>query len=450
MKLIVLFFLISSVLIGQNIHGTILDAETKEPLENVNIFIEKYNAGTGSNAQGKFNFFLKSSVRKTDTLQFSLLGYVTIRTTILYLKENKNIVFLSKKFENLEEITVTTARKLNSKLKFKKVSSMPTGVYSFGSTLVDDKIYVIGGDVSDIVDTAKKTMDELSKREGMGFNDFIKRSKMNSLWENYSSALQIYNIEENKWSTSDILFRKRAYHEVAYNNNKLYVFGGKSLSNNRKFEYLEDKIEIFNTSTNEIIIDHTNPHQAINFASFVYHDNIIVMGGSIKLRVDGEKVCTDKCHIYNLASGKWYEMPRMTQPKEVNGVMIENKIYLIGGFNGAPLKEIESYDLLTGKWEKEGDLFHGIANPALTYHNEIIYIFSNGIIQTFNLVTKTIEAYHVDLKLKNAQLYCYKQHLYIFGGFEEEDFSKLRSSDSYSIDLKEFSNTEIINSKRMN
>ena len=120
MKLIALFFLISSVLIGQNIHGTILDAETKEPLENVNIFIEKYNAGTGSNAQGKFTVFLKSGVRKTDTLQFSLLGYVTIRTTILYLKENKNITEYRREL-NLNKALSTVSYKSNGNLITEKI-----------------------------------------------------------------------------------------------------------------------------------------------------------------------------------------------------------------------------------------------------------------------------------------------------------------------------------------
>ncbi len=49
-----------------------------------------------------------------------------------------------------------------------------------------------------------------------------------------------------------------------------------------KREYLDDKIEIVDLKTNSIKVDATNPHQAVDFASLVYKNNLIVMGGSIK------------------------------------------------------------------------------------------------------------------------------------------------------------------------
>ena len=49
-----------------------------------------------------------------------------------------------------------------------------------------------------------------------------------------------------------------------------------------KSENLDDKIEILNLNTKQIVIDNTNPHQAVNFEAFSYKDNIIVMGGSVK------------------------------------------------------------------------------------------------------------------------------------------------------------------------
>mgnify|MGYP000867150210 CR=1 FL=1 len=226
-------------------------------------------------------------------------------------------------------------------------------------------------------------------------------------------------------------------------NNKLYVFGGKTLSTNRKREYLDDKIEVFDLKTQQIIIDNTNSHQAINFAAFAYQDNIIVMGGSIKLKNNGEKIYSDKSHLYNITSGYWYELPKMTKAKEVNGIIIKSKTYLIGGFNNYPLTEIESYDLITEKWEKEGDLFYGIENPALTYHNDTIYIFNEDKIMTYNIKTRILNEYKIDLNIKNAQIHYYKNNLYIVGGIIEDYYSKTPSSGLYSINLNEFYKTKI-------
>ena len=72
----------------------------------------------------------------------------------------------------------------------------------------------------------------------------------------------VYDIKTNLWKTSKIKFRKRAYHNLNIYNNTIYVLGGKRVSVNGKFEYLDDKIEVFDTKKATVTIDNTNPHQA--------------------------------------------------------------------------------------------------------------------------------------------------------------------------------------------
>ncbi|NOY47331.1 MAG: galactose oxidase, partial [Chlorobi bacterium] len=234
-----------------------------------------------------------------------------------------------------------------------------------------------------------------------------------------------------------------------YYNNKIYIIGGIRLSTNREFYYLDDKIEVFDLKTQTIIIDNTNPHQATNFASFIYDNNIIVMGGSVKLKNNGKKLFTNKSHIYNLESGYWYQLKDMSEAKEVKGVLIKNKIYLIGGFNIKPLKEIESYNLTTGKWEREGELFSPIAIPALAYHNNFIYIYNNKKICTYNIETKELTEYLIDLPFKSSELYYFDDKLYILGGYFENEYSKTPSRNLYSIHLSEFKKTAINKSKTL-
>ncbi len=56
----------------------------------------------------------------------------------------------------------------------------------------------------------------------------------------------------------------------------------------------------------------------------------------------------------------------MPVAKETKGILVNDKFYLIGGYNGKAPFSIESYNLKTGKWKKEGELFYGISKPALT------------------------------------------------------------------------------------
>jgi len=139
----------------------------------------------------------------------------------------------------------------------------------------------------------------------------------------------------------------------------------------------------------------------------------------------------------------------MSEAKEVKGVLIKNKIYLIGGFNNKPLKEIESFNLTTGKWKKEGELFSPIAIPALAYHNNFIYIYNNEKICTYNIETKELTEYLIDLPYKSSELYYFDDKLYILGGYFENEYSKNPSRNLYSIHLSEFEKTAISKSKKL-
>ena len=446
MKLTLLLFFASLTLLGQNIKGTILDRQTKTPLENVHVFI-KSKRGTTSNENGEFNLNIKIS--KSDTIKFSIIGYSSKKYTLNQLKESNYIVYLSKKIENLNEVIVRSNKQLKAKISYKKLASLRLGLHSFASTLIDSKIYTIGGDASTVIDASRLTLNEMGNNPEAEVGDLLEGLRRNSSWENYSGKSQVYDITNDTWTTPKLKFRQRAHSTLNYANNKLYVIGGKRLSINRKYEYLDEKLEVLDLKNNTIILDDTNPHQAVNFDSFVYNDNIIVMGGSTKLDKDGKKTYTNKSHIYNTSTGYWYELNNMLYAKETKGVLIDNKIYLIGGFNDKPLTEIESYNLSTGQWTKEGELFSGIENPALTYHANTVYIFNDGKILTYNIITNELTEYNISLNLKASELFYYKDKIYLLGGYSEDEFTKTPSTGLYSIDLSEFLNTKIVKHKNL-
>jgi len=137
----------------------------------------------------------------------------------------------------------------------------------------------------------------------------------------------------------------------------------------------------------------------------------------------------------------------MPTAKETNGVLIQNKIYLIGGFNTKPLSTLESFDLLTEKWNTEGELFYGTSNPAIATNNGIIYFFENEKIFTYNTNTKQLKEYLISLPMKASKLYFSDNKLYLLGGYIENYYSKFPSANLYSIDINEFENTKPNRSK---
>ena len=431
---------------GQTIKGTVLDATTDKPLENVTVYFQKARTGTVTDDRGTYLLKLPLKIHPDDTLRFSIVGYAAHSYTLRVLKEQMFVVRLSKKIENLNEVTIASHKVLQPKLGYKKLVSLKNGVYHSGSVLIGHKIYVTGGDASSVDDAAKRALDH---NYTGSFSEFLKKSNMSFEYEGYNGRIQIYDIDNNTWTVSPVKVEKRAYHKLIFLHHKLYILGGKTLSANKRFEYLADNIEVLDTLTNKIITDHINPHQAVDFAAVTFHNNIIVMGGSVKRENTGEKVYTDQAHIYNTATGYWYALPQMTHPKEVNGVIFGHQIYLVGGFNKIPLKEIESYDLSTGKWHKAGDLFYSAAYPALAVHNNTIYIFNDDKMQTYNVKSGVLKEYAIDLELQGSQMHCYKNKLYIVGGYVYDDYMKSPASGVYCIPLDEFSNTKVLHSVQL-
>ncbi len=357
------------------------------------------------------------------------------------------IISLSESKEVLDQVTLNPKKKLNRRLSFTELSKMPLGIYDFGSCMVNNKIYVLGGNSSYIDGTPKALLES-----SIDFEDFIRRMmrQPNGTFNKYNNKLIIYDIDKNQWETSSLKFRKRAYHNVLAINNDLYNFGGKRLSLNGIKEYLDDKIEVLSIEENAIKIDDTNPHQAVNFASVNYKENIIVFGGSVKEKDNKKKIYTKDVHMLNTTTGLWYKLKDMTLDKEVNGVLIEDTVYLVGGFRTKALKQIESYNLKTGKWKTEGDLFFGISRPALAPYQDTIYIFDNGSIIVYDIKTKVLNEYLINLPLRSSNMYYYNDQLIIIGGYLEDNFSIIPSKKTYSINLNEFKKTRVYQSKNLN
>jgi len=443
-KIQLLIFLIPLFSFTQNIKGIVLNEKENLPIKDVNVIIKRINTSTLTNEKGEFKLRIPKELLETDSVYFSHIGYTPKAISLTELQKNEFIISLDEKIESLPGIRIQGNKQLKSKIAFTKLESSKYALAAFGSILKDNKIYVVEGDASFSTDAWKKVQYE---KVDPTMDDFLRELSFQFSGQAYKGNLLIYDIKTNIWETSKLKFRKRAYHNLNEYNNKIYVLGGKRVSANGVFEYLDDKIEVFDPENQSIIIDNTNPHQAADFASFVYNDNLIVMGGSTKMNEDGVKIYSNKVHSYNINSGYWYELDNLPTAKETTGVLIKNKIYLVGGFNSKPLNTIESFDLITEKWTTEGELFKAVSRPAITNDGNLIYFFDNERIYTLDTNTRLLKEYQIDLPLQASKLFYSEDKLYVFGGYIENYYSKYPSPILISIDVNEFKNTKPIRTK---
>ena len=145
-KLILISVLFPAILIAQSIKGIVISQKDNISVENTNVFALSSKTGTITDENGKFSLNLLPEFKNDETLEFSHIGYITKKVSLSYLIKNNYKVFLEEEVQNLLGVTIAANPKLKTKLAFTEITSLKHPVYSFGSFLKDDKIYISGGD----------------------------------------------------------------------------------------------------------------------------------------------------------------------------------------------------------------------------------------------------------------------------------------------------------------
>lgn len=449
LKYTCLFLLISIGVRAQDLSGYVIDFDTKKPIPEVNVYLKRQRIGTATLATGHFTIPLQKHLNDTDSLQISHLNYYPITISYNAFKTQNEIVYLHQKTEALAPVTLKNKRHVFQSLPYKQLKSMPLGVSNFGSVNIDSKIYVVGGDASFLEDIGKKALVKMESKADASFADYLKELKFDTTWETYSKKIQVYDITTDSWTVITNNLKERAYHTVQYYKGNLYIMGGKRLSRNKKFEYLHTDIDIFNINDQTITTDYTNPHQAVNPLSFIYNNNILLLGGAVKKLKNGNKHYTDSAHMYTINTGLWYQLKALPNPDLLCGVLLEQNIYSFSNNADRSLTQTNTYNITSGTWSKIGNLPVCLKSPAITSQQDTLFILGDKTLLTYNTKTQLLNTYALNLELQAAKIHVYNNKLYIIGGFTENEFSRSPSSKVYCIDINEFKNTSIEASKTL-
>ena len=420
---------------------TVLDFITKKPVSEAHIKINSAVFVTDKNGKSTLKI---SSKKRRISIEVTHVKYQLKKIKVR--RNRKTIIYLKENLKELEVVTINRKRNLQKEIKFTQLENLPNTRHSFASIIKNDSLLILGGDASDVRFSNKKGMSELLGTGLKEITDFLKRPKpINTYF--YKDNMLVYNFKTKQWSKNKNKFKKRAYQNAVLQNNNVYIFGGKRISLTRKREYLENEVEVYSIAKDSITIDKTYPHQAANASSVVFDNKILVIGGSTKLKENGLKKYTNKIHLYDIKSGLWYLLTSMKKGKETKSIIINNKLYLLGGFRDKKLTEVETFNLKTGRWKTEESLLYPMENPAITSYKNIIYLFEKDHLQTYNVFTKEIKDYSINLPLYFSSMHYKNGKLYIAGGATKTDFRITPSRKFISIDLKEFEKTEPLSVK---
>jgi N-acetylneuraminic acid mutarotase len=262
-------------------------------------------------------------------------------------------------------------------LNFKSLSNMSVGRGAITSVIVDDNIYVSNGYL-----------------ENSGNANYIEK----------------YNITNNKWSAfnSSLLSKKFANSETY--NNKIYIFNGWGNSH----------LEIVDLETNKITKGAVNRSYTGNAGSAIHNGKIYVFGGS-GLNGASTTKFSNRFQYYDIASDTWHPLPDMPTARETKGKIVNNKLYVIGGFNGTSSRLINVYDLNTDRWTDQFTMPAGISGHSLAVSGNKIFIAGGYNNQTFLAYfdTATNKFHQLSSNMiprRHAAAEVYNNKLYIIGG----------------------------------
>tara|TARA_Y100001970_G_scaffold288435_1_gene415722 strand:+ start:129 stop:2414 length:2286 start_codon:yes stop_codon:yes gene_type:complete len=125
-KILIVFTALNSFLfsITSNISGILFNYETNEPINNANIYIEKYEIGTTSNQNGYFFLTVDNVQDKSITLNIKIIGYKEKIILVELLDEEIDLgkIFINRKPIELETLHIHSHQSELSQISDKTIS----------------------------------------------------------------------------------------------------------------------------------------------------------------------------------------------------------------------------------------------------------------------------------------------------------------------------------------
>ena len=251
---------------------------------------------------------------------------------------------LLKVFQHLQWIVVGLATVVLSHLaivntdanEWRVITELPTHRTGFSTTVVEGKIYLIGG-----------TRFGNERRGPFGM-----------------SLVEVYDPETNTWQRLADMPTARSDPKTAVVDRKIYVLAGYAAKDRRiDFKFLNVS-EMYNPKTDTWGRNQDMPTSRIQFGVGVVAGKIYAIGGLVDPEKPREPWRANLVEVYDPVSDTWAKRAKMpTRRDGMRAAVIDDTIYAIGGSGwpqvgaGGPfLGTIEAYEPRINRWTKRPDM----------------------------------------------------------------------------------------------
>ncbi|RXM40521.1 hypothetical protein BOQ62_06085 [Chryseobacterium sp. CH21] len=225
-----------------------------------------------------------------------------------------------------------------------------------------------------------------------------------------ANYIEKYNITDNKWSILNVTLSPKKFANSETYDHKIYIFNGWGNSH----------LEIVDLETQQVTKGAVNRSYTGHAGSAIHNGKIYVFGGS-GLSGAATTVFSNRFQYYDIASNTWHPLPDMPTAREAKGKIVNDKLYVIGGFNGTSSRLINVYDVNTNLWTDQYTMPAGISGHSLAVSGNKIFIAGGYNNQTFLAYfdTTTNKFHQLSSNMiprRHAAAEVYNDKLYIIGG----------------------------------
>ena len=231
----------------------------------------------------------------------------------------------------------------------------------------------------------------------------------------YYNTISKLDEPNNVWITLNDQVIGRRYLTTEVVNGIIYIIGG---SNANGFVDIVEAYDIANDTLYEVA---PLPTKRTNLNSVVYQNKIYVIGG----KLDSTDSRTNIVEVFDPSLNSWETLSSMPTSRECDIALFDNKIYAFGGFDGSSgLRNVEVYDIANDSWSNKSEMPYDLSAYHLASFDNFIFLIGdyddyidgvhlyNALDETWNtLVTNFTGRRHAAVVRNN-------DWIYVIGGYD--------------------------------
>jgi N-acetylneuraminic acid mutarotase len=200
------------------------------------------------------------------------------------------------------------------------------------------------------------------------------------------TALNMTN--DDRWERLEDMTVSRGHPGVAVVNGKIHAISGYNPDGSRNYSYSQEIYDPL-TDTWQLLAGNVETPRA-DFVTLNFSDTIYTIGGYA-----GSDPPLDFNHIYDPISGTWdmeNETPLPTSVSGAGGVVLNDKIYVLGGYRGETegnTNEVQIYDPATKQWD--------VGIPMNTARSQFVAVVLDGLIYVIGGNYQGDDAFDVEI-----------------------------------------------------